>query len=85
MREIHPKEFARKSCPVQNIWTVKNFSKRLGEKPMVDKELVSRKISQLCNYLEALKGADDITWGIRGHDPNSPEFGIVSPDSQLIS
>jgi len=29
---------------------------------MVDKELVSRKISQLCNYLEALKGADDITW-----------------------
>ena len=41
---------------------------------MVDKELVSRKISQLGNYLEALKGADDITWERYQSDVRSRAF-----------
>ena len=41
---------------------------------MVDKELVSRKISQLREYLVALQNADDITWNKYEEDYRTRAF-----------
>lgn len=41
---------------------------------MVDKELLSRKISQLRDYLSALRKAEDISWGKYEEDIRSRAF-----------
>lgn len=41
---------------------------------MVDKELLSRKISQLREYLNALRNADDITWSKYEEDLRTRAF-----------
>jgi uncharacterized protein YutE (UPF0331/DUF86 family) len=41
---------------------------------MVDKELVSRKLSQLRSYVDELKRAEDITWAKYGSDLRAKAF-----------
>ena len=41
---------------------------------MVDRELLSRKLSNLSNYINELQGADDINWEKYTVDPRSKAF-----------
>ena len=41
---------------------------------MVDRELLSRKLSNLSSYVKELQGADDITWQRYTTDPRSKAF-----------
>jgi uncharacterized protein YutE (UPF0331/DUF86 family) len=45
-----------------------------GPKPMVDRELLSRKLSRLQGYVEVLKSAADITWQKYQSDLRSRAF-----------
>jgi hypothetical protein len=53
----------RRSWRAVIIWMAPFFTESLeGPKPMVDRELLSRKLSRLQGYVEVLKSAADITW-----------------------
>ena len=63
MKMIRPSAFGKRFGLEPNTWTRgASFGKFHREASMVDKELLSRKLSQLREYLSALHNAGDITW-----------------------